>query len=407
MTVARRRGLPAWVRIPPLTIRTRLTLTNTALFAVGGATLLVGLTTAFYRAVSRPLPPDASPSRLDPDHDHFIGLRDQFRDAAVSHLLRDSLILLLVVVAVSALLGWWIAGRLLRPLTAITAAARRASGTTLHERLNLPGPPDELKQLGDTFDEMLERLDAAFAAQHRFVANASHELRTPLAVICTAVEVTVAKQTPTDEQWRAMAQDVSHATQRARRLIDALLVLTRSEQRATDVEDDDLADVAAEALDHVAARCSARGLRLETDLAPAPLRGKLALLDIAVTNLLENAVKYNHDAGLLRVSTRTVQAADAFGTQREWAQVTVSNDGPFLDPDHLDELFEPFERGAHTRRGTSTSVPDGAGLGLSIVKAVALSHDGHATATARPGGGLTATLRIPHPPGQPDAETAR
>ncbi|MDI5974097.1 HAMP domain-containing sensor histidine kinase [Streptomyces sp. SL13] len=396
----RRRPLPGWVRIPPLTIRARLTLTYTALFTVGGAALLVGLTTAFYRAVYRPLPADAIPSRLDPDHDHFIGLRDQIRDAAVSHLLRDSLLLLLVVVAVSALLGWWVAGRLLRPLAAITAAARRATGTTLHERLNLPGPQDELKQLGDTFDEMLERLDATFAAQRRFVANASHELRTPLTVTRTAVEVTTAKPRPTTAQWRTMAQDVTDSTQRAQRLIDALLVLARSEQRVTDVEDDDLADVTAEALDHIAARSAARGLHLETDLAPAPLRGNLALLDIAVTNLLENAVKYNHDGGLLRVTTGTVPMADDCDAHREWAQVSVSNAGPVLDPDHVEELFEPFERGVHTRRSTSATVPDGVGLGLSIVRAVALAHDGHAQVAARPEGGLTVTLRVPRAPDQ-------
>jgi signal transduction histidine kinase len=402
VTAAQRRRLLSRVRRPALTIRTRLTLTYAALFAVGGTALLVALTTAFYRAIYRPLAPNAVPSRLDPDHDHFIGLRDQIRDAAVSHVLRESLILLLIVVAVSALLGWWIAGRMLRPVAAITAAARRATGTTLHERLDLPGPPDELKQLADTFDEMLERLDTAFAAQRRFVANASHELRTPLTLTRTAVEVTLAKRDPSTAQWHAMAQDVVRSTNRAQRLIDALLILARSEQRAIDIELDDLADITAEALDHVAARCTARGLRLETDLAPAPLYGNISLLDIAVTNLLENAVKYNRDEGLIRVTTRTVQITYGSHPSQEWAQVSVSNDGPVMNPDHMDELFEPFERGSHSRRGSSASVQAGLGLGLAIVRAVALAHDGHTHATARPGGGLTVTIRIPpdqHTPG--------
>ncbi len=389
MTRPALRTVRTWIRRPSLTIRTRLTLTYAALFTVGGTALLVALTTAFYRAIYRPLPPDAIPGRLDPDHDHIIGLRDQIRDAAVSHLLRDSLILLLIVVAASALLGWWIAGRMLRPVAAITAAARRATGTTLHERLNLPGPADELKELGDTFDEMLERLDSAFAAQRRFVANASHELRTPLAVTRTAVEVTLAKPAPTDAQWRDMAQDVAHSTDRAQRLIEALLVLARSEQRVTDVEDDDLADVTAQALDQIAAGSRVRGLRLETDLASAPLCGNVALLDIAVTNLLANAVKYNRDAGLLRVATGTVRDAG------RWAQVSVTNDGPVIDPDRVDELFEPFERGVLTRRAGGSSAPGGVGMGLSIVRAVALAHGGHAGATARAGGGLTVTIRVP------------
>ncbi len=308
--VSRRR--PAWLRLPArlrrpalpaLTVRARLTLTYAALFILGGSVLVLALTTAFYHEIFRPLPPSAVPSRLDPDHDHILGLSDQIRDAAASRLLGIALLLLLAVVALSALVGWWVAGRLLRPVAAITAAARRASDTTLHERLNLSGPADELKELGDTFDQMLERLDAAFAAQRRFVANASHELRTPLAVTRAAVEVTLAKPAATEAQWRAMAADVAHSTDNAQRLIAALLVLARSEQGVTDPVEDDLADLAAEALDQVAARSRERRLRLETDLAPAPLRANLALLGIAVSNLLENAVRYNREGGLLRVST--------------------------------------------------------------------------------------------------------
>ncbi|MDH6131474.1 two-component system sensor histidine kinase VanS [Kitasatospora sp. MAA4] len=386
------RRLRSWLVHPPLTIRARLTLTYAALFTVGGSALVLAMTTAFYHAIFRPLPASAIPGRLDPDHDHILSLSDQIRDAAVSHLLRDALLLLLLVVAVSALLGWWVAGRMLRPIKDITAAARRASGTTLHERLNLPGPPDELKELGDTFDEMLQRLDAAFATQRRFVANASHELRTPLAVSRAAVEVTLAKPDPTQAQWRAMAQDVADSTEQAQRLIDALLVLARSEQRVTDFEDDDLADVAAEALDQVAARCRARGLRLESELIATPLRGNLALLGIAVTNLLENAVKYNREGELLAVATREVRGSD--GTR--WVELTVANDGPPVDPGQLDQLFEPFHRGRHTRHSAGAGdAPDGAGLGLSIVRAVALAHGGLVEAVVRPGGGLTIALRLP------------
>ncbi|QMU73280.1 cell wall metabolism sensor histidine kinase WalK [Streptacidiphilus sp. P02-A3a] len=398
MTGARRRAGQLlrrgarWLRRPPLAIRTRLTLTFAALFTMGGSVLVLALTTVFYRAIFRPLPANAVPSQLDPDHDHIIGLSDQIRDAAASHLLRVSLLLLLVVVAVSALLGWWIAGRMLRPIAAITAAARRATDTTLHERLNLPGPPDELKQLGDTFDEMLERLDAAFGAQRRFVANASHELRTPLALTRTAVEVTLAKPAATEEQWRTMAQDVANSTQHAQRLIEALLTLARSEQGVTEFEEEDLADLAAEALDQVAARRRNRGLRLEAELDPAVLRGNVALLGIAVANLLENAVKYNRDGGLLRVATR--QAADD-----GWLEVLVANDGPPVPPEQLDQLFEPFHRGRHSRRSSGEPAREGVGLGLSIVRAVAQAHGGRVSAAARPDGGLTVVLRLPVAPG--------
>ncbi|MDH6114532.1 two-component system sensor histidine kinase VanS [Kitasatospora sp. MAP12-15] len=390
------RWLVAWLRHPPLTIRARLTLTYATLFTIGGSALVLAMTTAFYHAIFQPLPPSAIPGRLDPDHDHILSLSDQIRDVAVSHLLRDALLLLLLVVAVSALLGWWIAGRMLRPIKAITAAARRASGTTLHERLNLPGPPDELKELGDTFDEMLQRLDSAFVTQRRFVANASHELRTPLAVTRAAVEVTLAKPAATQAQWRAMAQDVADSTEQAQRLIEALLVLARSEQRVTDSTDsseDDLADIAAEALDQVAARRRARGLRLEVELAPAPLRGNVALLGIAVANLLENAVKYNRDGGLLLVATRRTGDGRA-------VELTVANDGPALEPERVEELFEPFHRGRHTRRssGPGADGPEGAGLGLSIVRAVALAHGGTVRAAVRAEGGLALVLRLPVTP---------
>ena len=372
--------------MPPLTIRARLTLIYAALFTLGGSALVLALTTAFYHFIFQPLPDDQIPSSLDPDHDHFVGLSDQIRDAAASHLLRVALALLVLVVAVSALVGWWVAGRLLRPIADITAAARRASGTTLHERLNLSGPTDELKELGDTFDQMLERLDAAFAAQRRFVANASHELRTPLALTRAAVEVTLAKSEPDQEQWRSMAHDVADSTVRAQQLIDALLTLARSEQRLTDQEEDDLADIAAEAMDRVAVRCRERRLRVESDLGPAPLHGSVALLGIAVANLLENAVKYGSEGGLLRVtSART-------GADR--VELTVVNDGPMLPQERLGRLFEPFQRGGRGR-AAGPDTPEGAGLGLSIVRAVATAHGGSVTAAARPEGGLTVSLLLP------------
>jgi signal transduction histidine kinase len=359
--------LRAAQHLPAPTIRIRLTLLYAVLSTLSGAALVTAMTWYVYHDLYAPLPANLVPPRLDPDHDRFLGLADQIRDTAASHLLHDSLKLVLLVVAASALIGWWVAGRTLRRLTAITDAARRASETTL-----------------------LERLDAAFAAQKRFVANASHELRTPLAVTRTAVEVTLAKPAVTDTQWRAMAADVERSTARAQNLIDGLLTLARSEQAPDPAEEDDLADLAAEALDQTAAPARARALRVEADLDPAPVRGNIALLARAVANLLENAVRHNTDAGAVHVVTR----ADG-----PWAQLTVENDGAPLDPDDVALLFEPFHRGPRTR--SSDDARAGAGLGLSIVRAVAAAHGGTVDARARTGGGLTVVLRLPTPPPAP------
>ncbi len=366
-----------------LTIRTKLTLVNAGLFLAGGSALIAAITGSLYHELHGPLPRHEVPSRFDPDHDKFIGMTDEIRDATASHLLHRALELLVVVVILSALLGWWLAGRMLHRISAVTTAARRAGENNLHERLNLTGPDDELKKLGDTFDSMLERLDAAFAAQKRFVANASHELRTPLALTRTAVEVTLGKPEVSDGQWRAMAADVARSTGRAQALIDGLLMLARSQERLGDVEDDDLADLAAEALDLVRPAARARGLRVTTWLDPAPVRGNVALLARAVANLVENAVKYNTDGGKLTVRTARLGSA---------ARLVVENDGPLLRPEEADLLFEPFHRGAHTRDSQEGS---GVGLGLSIVQAVIDAHGGQITIEARPEGGLRAEARLP------------
>jgi signal transduction histidine kinase len=373
-----------------LTIRTKLTLTYAGLFLAGGTALVAAITASLYRELHGPLPRGTIPGRLDPDHDRFIGMADELRDTAASHLLHRALELLLVVVVVSALLGWWVAGRMLHRLTAITTAARRASQTTLHERLNLTGPDDELKELADTFDSMLERLDAAFAAQRRFAANASHELRTPLTVTRTAVEVTLAKARATDVQWRDMAEDVARSTDRAERLIDGLLTLARSDERLTDVEEDDLADLAAETLDQIGPAARARGLRITSRLGAAPVRGDVALLGRAVANLLENAVNHNHDGGVLSVRT---------GRRGRWSEMTVANDGDDLTEAEVALLFEPFHRGRHTRgHGRAGDRDDaGTGLGLSIVRAVLRAHGGQVTIRPRPAGGLDVVLRLPAP----------
>jgi signal transduction histidine kinase len=375
-------------RLPALTVRARLTLLFATLFALGGSLLIVAMCVIVYNGVLL---------RLEPEHGDLVGpgrgadphwrdhMRDQIRDAAAGRLLVVSLVMLALLVAASAAAGWYVAGRALRRLRAITDAARQASEATLHERLNLPGPADELKELGDTFDAMLVRLDHAFEAQRRFVANASHELRTPLALTRTAIDVTLAKPHATAAQWRVMGEDVRNATIRAQELIDGLLLLARSESDLGVREQDDLADLAVEALDLAGPRIRQRGLRVEQDLAPAPVLGHLALLGRAVANLVENASHYNVDGGLLRVSTAVVRVGDVAASQ-----LVVSNDGPLVPPEAVAELFEPFHRGEHSRLG-----PTGAGLGLSIVRAVVAAHQGTVAALANLGGGLQVTLTLP------------
>ena len=257
------------------------------------------------------------------------------RAEAVHQLLLYSLVGLGVMGAVSGAVGWLVAGRALRPVHAITGAARRASEENLGERLALAGPPDELKELADTYDAMLARLDAAFASQRRFVANASHELRTPLTVMRTAIDVTLAKPDRTPAQLEDMAAEVRAAVDRAEALIEALLTLARSDRGATAVELADLAVLAEDALDAAGPAIRAGSLGLETALQPAPTCGDLVLLDRLVANLVDNAVRHNTAGGWIQVAT---------GTRDGQAYLTVTNGGPVIGEDVAPLLFEPFRR---------------------------------------------------------------
>ena len=256
-----------------------------------------------------------------------VAMQSQLRNETAKQLVESSWILLGGLALFSVVAGGWIAGRVVRRLSWVTEAARRASEATLHERLSLPGPPDELTELGDTFNAMLERLDTAFGAQRRFAANVSHELRTPLAVTRTVVEVTLAKPDPTVEQLRAMGTEVHQAAIRAERLIAALLALARSESAVQQAETDDLADMAMEALDAVSDEIARHGLAVTTDLAPAPVHGDIALLSRTVANLVENAVRHNVSEGRVHVVTRAGTPPAGPG-----AVLEVSNTGPVMPP---------------------------------------------------------------------------
>ena len=309
-----------------------------------------------------------------------VEYQHEVADDALSNLRRLYAVALGAMTGLSVLLGWAMAGRVLRPLQRITATAKHVSQDNLDERIALEGPRDELKELADTFDGMLERLSGAFASQRRFVANASHELRTPLTVIRTELDVTLADPHATNADLRAMGETVRDATLATERLIQALLTLARSQGGVTRRDPVDLADCARTAVAQAGAEASARDLDMRPALDPAPVRGDRRLLERLVANLVENAVRHNVDGGTVEV--RTASAAGR-------STVEVRNDGPAVPPDAVASLLEPFQR---LDRGAPG---DGVGLGLSIVRSVAEAHGGSVELRARPSGGLVARVSLP------------
>jgi signal transduction histidine kinase len=316
----------------------------------------------------------------------FGAFQEQLRAEALDRVLRQGLLALLLLGTLGVVVSYYLAGRVLRPLQAITSAAQRLSVERLDARIGLAGPQDELKQLADTFDEMLGRLEAAFEAQRRFVADASHELRTPLAVMRTEVDVALADPDAGVEDLRASAEVVREATMRADRLVDSLLLLAQSERLAGPAvrERVELPEVAAQGLSAVAAEVQERRLEVATSYGPAGVLGDRGLLERLAGNLVENAVRHNLPDGWVRVDTGTVEGR---------ARLQVSNSGAVLAPDQVAGLFEPFRR-----YGTARTARRGAGLGLAIVRAVAELHGGTVAAAARPDGGLTVTVDLPRSP---------
>jgi signal transduction histidine kinase len=298
------------------------------------------------------------------------------RDLTLSHLLQYSLITLVVVIALAAILGWIAAGRALRPVHRITAAARAASEQNLSARVALRGPRDELYELAETFDEMLGRLQVAFEGQQRFIANASHELRTPLAVMRATVDVVLDNPDSTPDDLRGMATDIRAAVDDAEHLIGALLILARNERGLTVHEQVDLATVVEDVLD--AADHGDR--RVHVTLEPAVIAGDPVLVERLVANLVDNAVRHNDAAGDIWISTRTVAGS---------SHLTVANTGPLISPLDADRIFQPFQR-----LGDRAS-HDGFGLGLTLVASIAAVHGGTAAAHARNDGGLSVIVTIP------------
>ncbi len=375
---------------PALTLRLRLTLLYGGLLAVLAATLLGSAVIVLDRALrSLPrFPPGVTLVFSDGSSVSAERFAELVRDSARGELLRSGGLVFAATALVGIAAAYVLAGRALQPVSRVTATARRLSEETLDQRIALEGPPDELKELADTFDAMLGRLDAAFDSQRRFVANASHELRTPLAVIRTEVDVTLADPGATVADLRTMGDVVRDASVRADLLVDALLVLARSEGQArTGLEQRepvDLADLVPPAVSAVSAEASARCLSVRADVAPACTEGDPHLLGRLVGNLVENAVRHNVDGGWVDLRTGSAEGAGAW--------LAVANSGPEVPAGEVDELFQPFRRGGTARTGSR-----GAGLGLSIVRAVAAAHGGAVSAEVRSGGGLEVTVRLPAP----------
>jgi signal transduction histidine kinase len=370
------RALPGRV-----SVRLRLTLLYGLLFFVAGALLLI----VTYLLVADIL------SNIDVygvngfvTHDELERFRQQFIQETMRQLIGRSLLALAGVGIMALVLGYFVADRALAPLQKVTTTARKLSESTLHERIALEGPEDEIKELADTFDAMLERLGQAFDSQRRFVANASHELRTPLAINRTLLEVALGDPEASDD-LKAVGRTLLATNARHERLIEGLLLLASSERELTTRAPVDLAEVATLVLETLGKREDRPEVAIHTELTEGRAIGDPVLLEHLVSNLVDNAIKHNLDNGEVFVRT---------GVLDGFAACQVENTGPVVPAYEMDRLFEPFRR-LHTDRIESAK---GAGLGLSIVRSVVRAHRGSVYATPRSGGGLVVTARVPLAP---------
>jgi signal transduction histidine kinase len=395
------------LRLPPRTVRLRLTALYSILFLAAGAGLLaityllVDRSTATALFVNgrggAKIPVGGSAARLlqlgaGPRSgaltDRQLGVARQLsaQHAKDLHqLLTQSGVALAIMAGLAIVLGWLMAGRVLRPLRTMTVAANQITERSLHERLALPGPRDEVKDLADTIDGLLARLETAFDAQRHFVANASHELRTPLTYDRALLEVALADPGATVADLRATCEELLVAGEQQERLIEALLTLASSERHLDRHDPFDLAAVAERAISVHSGDAERRGLRVDLSLAAAEVVGNPDLAERMAANLVDNAIRHNVPGGRLKVLTATTGGH---------AILAVSNTGPVVPQDQMDRLIQPFQRiGA----GRATH-PDGHGLGLSIVHAIATAHDADLKVTRRPGGGLNVEVRFPASP---------
>jgi signal transduction histidine kinase len=390
------------------TVRFRLTALFSTLFLAAGAALLaiiyvlVDSTTAPSLIVSGntsiavnnasgqlPSPGSAELRRGTPSASSVQLAHRLYSQAAATHardlqqLLAWSGVALGIMTVLAIGLGWVIAGRVLRPLRSMKTATLRITERSLHERLALPGPDDEMKDLADTIDCLLARLETAFESQRRFVASASHELRTPLTLNRVLLEVALADPDAKADDLRATCTDLLAAGEHQERLIEALLTLATSERGLDRREPVDLAKVARLAVASHFTEAERRGLRLDISLGHAVVQGDPDLAERMAANLIDNAIRYNLPGGSVKVRTET---------RYDHALLTVANTGPPVPADKIDQLFQPFQRLPTDR----ASHPDGYGLGLSIVRAIATAHDACIDTRLGPRGGLSVGVRFPH-----------
>jgi signal transduction histidine kinase len=419
-----RLGRPRWLRLPRRTARLRLTILYGAAFLACGVAVLALIYLFFGRTTptagspsSRPLNVPTVKMTVPATAVQRAGRYDVMRvpvtvvqqlnaisapspaeqaklyseaQVQVNYDKRQLLILsamaLGVIAVLSAAIGWFISGRVLRPLRTITAASRRISASSLHERLALNGPDDELKELANTLDSLFARLEASFDAQRRFAASASHELRTPLTRERTLLQVTLADPAATVGTWQAVSRELLASNTEQEHLIEALLTLASSEAGPGQREPLDLAAITSADLDAARPATSRLGLNVDADIQPAILDGDPLLVQQLVANLISNAVRHNDPGGEIQVATST-------STSTGQAVLSVTNSGQVIPPTEVDRLFQPFQR-----LGPRPARRDGGhGLGLSIVRAIATAHGATITAEPRPGGGLAIDVTFPSP----------
>jgi signal transduction histidine kinase len=381
-----------------LTIRARLTLVYGGLFLLAGV-VLIGVTYALIAqrqpaessfTSTGPMPTPGASGAVPPNGPETVihrATENAWQDALNALLTQGGIALILVGAAATGF-GWLIAGRLLQPLQRMTETAQRiadapAADRSLHERIALSGPHDEIKRLADTFDTMLERLDSSFDGQRRFIANASHELRTPLTLNRALLEVAVHRR-PASPEVRQLGDTLLEINARHERLIDGLLLLARSDRELPERSYVDLADI----VDHVTAQVPPGPVTVRAEAKPAPTTGDPVLLERLVQNLVENGVRHNvAEDGWVGVTSETRPDGTAV--------LRVRNTGPVVPRYEIPGLFQPFRRLGTDRLSTATP---GAGLGLSIVAAVARAHGGDVHAEPRDGGGLIVTVTLPAAP---------
>jgi signal transduction histidine kinase len=379
-----------WLRLPRRTARLRLTLLYGGLSMMLGTLLLVFIFVVGKRTTTVAV---AVPSRLKADALNGVPfvLRSvagakisavHQQSADLARLLASLWLGLAITTFGSAFIGWFAAGRVLRPVRAITTTARTISAGNLHERLVLRGPDDEFRQLGETLNDLLARLQASFDAQRRFVANASHELRTPLTVERTLLQVALADPDATVETLRAMCRELLAAGVEQEALLEGLLTLASSERGLEQRERLDLSVLARAAVDGHALDVEHLGLRLRTALEPAPAIGDPVLIGRLAANLIDNAVDHNVPGGEVEIRT---------GVDDGRSTLTVVNSGAVIPAAEVARLLEPFQR---LEGGREADAQGHHGLGLSIVRAIADAHSAVLTVNARPAGGLVVTVRF-------------